>query len=359
MKYLASLLVVALLVVEGVFYAHPAAALSAPQCQQQDVVVALAAGQAPAYHLAGWLCWQGTLADKTVQLLTPGGTYDHTYWDFSLQPDVYSYVRAATAQGYATFNYDRLGTGLSDHPAPLAVTFPAETYILHQLVQQTRAGTITGAPVTKVLHVGHSYGSMVAVNEAATYHDVDGVVLTGFTHAAGIPGTVLGAVTSTVPTQLDPKFASANLPIGYTTTLAGTRGLSFYNTAFADPAVIAQDESLKQTATTGESLTLTPGLSASLSQQIAAPVLLAVGQKDQVFCTPTIAAESCNDTATVLARENSDFSPSACLEAYVQPDAGHVIALHPNAPAGFAAMLDWANRRVGASATQAATDPCQ
>lgn len=49
---------------------------------------------------------------QTLQFLNHGGTLDYTYWDFA--PN-YSYVDAAAAAGYATFNYDRLGYGLSDH----------------------------------------------------------------------------------------------------------------------------------------------------------------------------------------------------------------------------------------------------
>lgn len=38
-----------------------------------------------------------------------------SYWDFSV-PEDYSYVRAAADQGFTTFRYDRLGTGLSQKP---------------------------------------------------------------------------------------------------------------------------------------------------------------------------------------------------------------------------------------------------
>ena len=40
-----------------------------------------------------------------------------SYWDFTVDgSDTYSYVAAAANAGYTTFRYDRLGTGLSDHP---------------------------------------------------------------------------------------------------------------------------------------------------------------------------------------------------------------------------------------------------
>jgi hypothetical protein len=46
-----------------------------------------------------------------VQILSPGGWYSHTYFDWPLDPARYSYMRAAAAAGYATFNIDRIGIG--------------------------------------------------------------------------------------------------------------------------------------------------------------------------------------------------------------------------------------------------------
>ena len=42
----------------------------------------------------------------------------HSYWDFvpDNSTEDYSYVHAAADAGYVTFRYDRLGTGLSEHP---------------------------------------------------------------------------------------------------------------------------------------------------------------------------------------------------------------------------------------------------
>ena len=41
-----------------------------------------------------------------------------SYWDFvpDNSTEDYSYVHAASDAGYVTFRYDRLGTGLSEHP---------------------------------------------------------------------------------------------------------------------------------------------------------------------------------------------------------------------------------------------------
>ena len=77
------------------------------------------------------------------------------------------------------------------------------------------------------------------------------------------------------------------------------------------------------------------------------------------FCTPskhwpgahlcvvtlqTALAQSCDSATSVLARESSDYSAAACLSAYVLPDSGHDINLHPNAPEWFAYANDWMAR---------------
>jgi hypothetical protein len=61
----------------------------------------------------GQLCYPGTARPKTVQLLVHGAFYNHPYWDFPVGNGYYSYVDAALAAGYATFNVDRVGAGQS------------------------------------------------------------------------------------------------------------------------------------------------------------------------------------------------------------------------------------------------------
>ena len=71
------------------------------------------------FSLSGTLCTPktGGVNSSYIQLLVHGVGFDSSYWDFSPDgSDDYSYVSAAAGAGYTTFRYDRLGTGLSDHP---------------------------------------------------------------------------------------------------------------------------------------------------------------------------------------------------------------------------------------------------
>jgi pimeloyl-ACP methyl ester carboxylesterase len=324
-------------------------------CTATTVPVHLSATDPTTYNLVGQLCSKGPLTGKTVQLLVHGLTYDHNYWDFPVQPQKYSYLERASNAGYAVFAIDRIGVGNSDRPADAnAVTVQSGAYILHQLAQGLRNGTIGGTAFPKVMLTAHSLGAAMSIYEAATYADVDGLIISGQLHQTNpLIYTLLG---NFYPAQLDPKFASAGLPAGYFTTVPNTRAAMFYSTHAADD-VIAQDEALKQTVTLGELSTLNDASAPSLSQQIHVPVLTSVGQQDVLFCNELFGL-SCANQAAIMNREASAYSPDACLETHVLAKAGHSTNLHLNAPDWFTTAIDWTNRRIGSDATHPPTQPC-
>jgi pimeloyl-ACP methyl ester carboxylesterase len=324
------------------------------RCQQTALPVTLTPSDATSYHVVGWLCARGPAQGKTVQLLLSGYTYDHNYWDLPYRPDTYSYVRSATSFGYATFNIDRIGVGSSDRPPGDAVTVASQGYVTHQIVQALRRGQVGQATFAKVIGVGHSMGGGIWIYEASTYADVDGVIVADYLHQ--INPAQQAAIRSTIyPAQSDPRFAGRALPPGYLTTQPGTRGASFFERGVADPAVLSQDEAMKQTATTGERATLSFARDPRFSQQIRVPTLLVVGEHDQLACGADL---SCANSAAVLAREQAYYSSWTCLEAVVLAGAGHDTNLHPNALHWYVAAAGWANRRVGAGQHTRPTQPC-
>ncbi len=320
----------------------------APPCQRYRVPVRLAELDPTVWHVAGWLCGHPRDGD-TIQVLFPGGWTGHIYWDWPQHPARYSYVGALAAAGYATFNIDRIGTGQSDHPPAVLVNLPAEAYVAHQFVGDLRAGAIGGVRFRKVILVGSSFGSFLSIFEAAIYGDVDGLIVSG---ALVTPGSGYARLFASVyPAQLDPRFANANLPLGYTTTLPGSRAdLAFYRQT-ADPDVIALDEQTKETGTAGEAASFYQW--EAFTRQVHVPVLSAVGDHDAFFCDI-----QCGTPGSATMLEPAYWSPDTCLEQFVLPGAGHLIVLHHNAPLFFNTAAEWANRRVGASAGVSATEPC-
>ena len=152
---------------------------------------------------------------NTLQVLSHGGTLDHTYWDFARG---YSYVDAAAAAGYATVSYDRLGTGLSDHPDPNQVVQAAlQVEIAHQLIQGLRRLTVRGRPIGNFVGVGHSAGSALTLGVVRKYpRDFDGLILTGI--SASMDSLRIAEIAFNLqPAPLDPSGRFKGLDSGYLT----------------------------------------------------------------------------------------------------------------------------------------------
>jgi pimeloyl-ACP methyl ester carboxylesterase len=319
------------------------AAAPAKTCRSFDIPVALSPRTPSLYHIYGELCNPSSGASQTVQLLVPGGTYDHIYWDFPYQPRTYSYVDTLTAAGYSTFNIDRIGTGQSSHPllGLVNVTMNEHAYVIHEVIQALRKGRIGNQSFARVLLVGHSLGSVAVWIEAGTYHDVDGVIITGLLHHLNTV-SLAGVVTTLYPADLDLRFRGNLLDtnyLGYLTTEPGTRGRDFYYLPGTDPGVLATDEATKETATAGEFASFAVPIADGISKQIKVPVLVVVGQKDNLFCG--IAATDCTSAKTVQQAEAPFYSPQAHLQVVVIPAAGHDLNLHKTAPIWFSAAISW------------------
>ncbi|KAL9007303.1 MAG: hypothetical protein Q9180_009707 [Flavoplaca navasiana] len=169
------------------------------------------------YGIGGNLCVprNRTLIDaiKTIQVLTHGVGLEKSYWDIA---PGYSYVDSAATAGYATFAYDRLGVGQSDHPDPIQeVQAFLQVEILHGLAQLFRAKKLGGFNFTNIVGVGHSFGSILQVGANRKYpRDFDGVVLTGFTATiTNLPYTILANNPSIAALNQPDRFGK--LPYGY------------------------------------------------------------------------------------------------------------------------------------------------
>jgi pimeloyl-ACP methyl ester carboxylesterase len=322
------------------------------RCETLSFPVTVSASDPTVYNVVGDLCSRGSIHDRTIQVTVSGATYGHVYWDFPYQPENYSYVRRATAEGYAVLNLDRIGVGRSDHPPADQITLEADAWVTHQVIQALRSGTIVApsfgrVEAEKVVLIGHSLGSSVAILEAAYYGDVDGVVLTGLTHTFG-PGLAL-AFAAFYPASLDPVLGGAGLTDGYLTTIPGHREI-FYNPPY-DPQVAAIDEATKQTVTTGE--LGNPFVWMEPSKDIHVPVLVLMGDNDSLFCgVPT-----CTESGT-FETERSFFAPDACLETVAIANAGHDLNLQFQAQESYGVITDWIDRRVGRDAHSPAAEPC-
>ncbi|GAA2036027.1 alpha/beta fold hydrolase [Catenulispora yoronensis] len=298
--------------------------------------MALAPGGPADQTISGTLCRPTSQPSaSTVDVLVHGAGYNQSYWDWPVGGGSYSYVARTLAAGRATFAYDRLGVGASSHPLSALVTTAADACALHKVI-----GLMRGSGFSTVDVVGHSFGSVVAIEEAATYQDVDKLAVTGLLHSQGLGLATVAA--SFYPADIDPQFGLLFADPGYLTTLPGTRGSSFYNTATADPAVIAYDEAHKD-AISGTELaagiveTELPALT-NPSRLITAPVLVLDGQQDGIFCGLTV---DCTNLSWLLGEEAQFYSGAARLSVATVAGTGHDVALHPSAAQSFAVIDQW------------------
>jgi pimeloyl-ACP methyl ester carboxylesterase len=328
--------------------APPAASASAANCSMVTLPVrspsVLPLLTTPAI-ISGQLCQPDGTTPSAVQLLVHGGTYNRAYWDLPYQPDQYSYQRDMAKHGYATFAVDVLGAGQSSHPLSLPLTVWAEAEALHEVIGQLRAGAVGGVHFGKVVIVGHSVGSGIVASEASTYQDVDGVILTGVTHIPSLPALGLGAALGLIPAFLS-SVQNPGDPL-YFTTKPGARGPLFYNTADADPGVLAADEATKdQVSVPGMGTVAVFGIVVPVTLGINVPVLQAVGQDDVLFCG-LLALRDCSSASALRAQEAPFYSSAAKLSVYVLPNAGHSLALHRNAGDYRDATRSWLANQLG------------
>lgn len=316
----------------------PATAAAAPQVRCTDTTVSVSLVVIPE-TVHGRFCAPAGSTPKTVQLLIHGGTYNSHYWDLPYDSGRYSYQRDMAAHGFATFAIDCLGSGQSSQPLSALLTGTTQALVVHQVVGKLRAGQVAGTRFDRVVLVGHSMGSGIVVLEAATYHDVDGVNLTGMSHSMDLPALTGVFVKGIRPALLDPVLSRRGGDPGYVTTMPGTRGL-FHDPGEVEPGVVAADEATKDQVPATVVPDLLPlAFLSPLTRSITVPTLIVNGDRDSLFC-----AFTCSSEATFLAAEAPYFSPTAKLAVRLMPRSGHAIALAKAAPAYRAVVRDWMSK---------------
>ncbi|MET9230978.1 alpha/beta hydrolase [Lentzea sp. NPDC003310] len=272
----------------------------------------------------------------TVQVLVPGGTYTSGYWDIPVDGEKRSVTRAMNNAGIATMVVDRIGSGRSTKPLSILVDVPNQAEAVHQVIQNLRPR------FSKVLVGGHSIGSAIAMAEAGTYRDVDGVLITGMTHQWDYVRAV-PALTNLIPALLDSKLALRGLDVGYLTTAPGSRYRMFHAPGPEVPAVTSWDESTKDVVSAGEFVTtaLMSNLVLPVSALIDVPVMTIQTSADYFCGTPPLGADCSSSDA--LVRSEKPFYPKAPrLDGFVVNGYGHVFNFDTRTADSYhAAVVAW------------------
>jgi pimeloyl-ACP methyl ester carboxylesterase len=290
-------------------------------------------------HIVGWLTIPKEAKDDLLQIVIHGAKYDHSYWDFPLDPERYSYVDWSLRHHRSVLLIDRLGSGESEHPPSSAVGLDANAAVIHQIVRAIREHGLEGHRFRSIILVGHSYGSRTALWEASIYGDVDGLILTGSSGLVPAVNPAVDLVGRFHKASDDPVLASRGYDGGYLTTVPGRREDMFYWAAELDPRVPAFDERTKSSVTQRE-LDEVRRASGDAGRHLDIPVLCLAGEQDPLEM-------SGNPRSAAATKRTADEISPANFEFTILPDMGHNLALQTNAHAAFQAMEQWLQRLDG------------
>lgn len=304
------------------------------------------------YNIHAQLCFPtGPNTKDVMQIATHGGHYDKRYWDSEYKPDEHSWVYNALAQGYSILTYDRLGTGKSDIPdAYRGVQTGIELDILRQLTRMAREGTLLSSaktdwpeaptsPPAKIVHVGHSFGSVLSTAFLATYpSETSGGIITGFALNPnfGITGMSSWYANYAVSTPMPSGDATWDRPSGYVVSQRPGIQVVFFggdpSTAFT-PELLNYGDSIKQPLPIGE-LASGAQVLGRVGTEFKGPVQYVLAENDMFVCKG-----DCKGATNETVLRNTLWPHASEVEVVVQPNTGHAFPLHKNATAGF--ELSW------------------
>ena len=304
-------------------------------------------------------------------IATHGGLFDKRYWDPAINPSEYSFVDAALARGYSILTYDRLGTGSSDKPdAYTIVQAPIQLEILRGITNMARSGellkhtagnadsanttvsavstnTFKGSHVSfgKVIHVGHSFGSVLTNAFLAMYGNLsDAAVLTGYIlneHFTEMQKAAFGLEYA--PQNNMTLFGDRSSGYMICGTLGGFQTVFFSTQADVttgiggfDKEVLDYAFSIRQTITTSEFLP--PVLNLGAAPLFEGPLQFMLAEFDFPICRG-----NCNipfDPATF----EKLYPKAKDIDIYTQKGNGHALTMHRKANLGYKATLDWLDR---------------
>lgn len=281
-----------------------------------------------AAHISGTLCRPA--GASTLALLIPGGTYVRGYYSAPFRGR--NYVAAAGRAGYATLAIDRLDTGASTQTPPLLTTQGVQASAIHQVITAIRGHW------RHVVLVGHSLGSVDAVAESGRWPgDVDGVILSGFTHQFSPTGIAKVAATL-VPAHLQARFASR--PLGELTSASEAARNAAFHASDVPAAVTRWDWTHRDIMDVTELAAGALSVYTGRSTSITAPVLNVQGSGDYIFACSAL-GRPCSSAAAMRTAEAHRYPRTASYTADVVRDSAHDLNLDNGAPTWFQIANRW------------------
>ncbi|KAG7002240.1 multidrug resistance protein fer6 [Physcia stellaris] len=314
------------------------------------------------FNISAQLCIPPHGAKKShLQIATHGAGFDKRYWDSAFEPAQYSYVDATLSAGYSILTYDRLGTGLSSKPdANTVVQTPIQLDILRSITEIARNGSLlqhvpkaepkagnssTSHVVSfdKIIHVGHSFGSMLTSALLTTYPQLsDGAIITGFIPFDKHSRFLFNLFRLAYAPQNDPTlFADRGegymvpetrsaMQSGFFSTRSNTSAM----TGGFEPRALDYAFSIRQTFSTGELMTVRAPLLGP-QKSFRGPLFYLLAQYDFLVCQG-----DCSDAFDIESLKMM-YPNATNIGNYTQLGSGHGLTLNRGAERGYRAGFEW------------------
>jgi pimeloyl-ACP methyl ester carboxylesterase len=239
-------------------------------------------------------------------IMIHGASDTHTVFDFF--PGFQAAPELALL-GLPVLTLDRVGYGASSHPNGDTLNYTTSAGYIHEVIQQVRGGALGDVPSAIIL-LGPSAGGDIALVEAGTYHDVDGLIVCSNT------------------SQLQPAIFQVDVNAWFSQGPYFDFGVDFrtqffYAAPFALQFLIDLDNATRALVPRAEIQSALSNFAAPFRAQVTAPVLLMQADHDAIF---------------VPLDDSALFSSSPDVRFTLLRFTGHKIFEHPAAHA--LAVLD-------------------
>jgi pimeloyl-ACP methyl ester carboxylesterase len=203
---------------------------------------------------------------KPLVILIHGASDTHTVFDFA---PGYRAAGVLADAGFGVLALDRVGYGRSSHPRGDSLSFATSAAYLHEVIQDVRRGALGFRP-PEIVVLGPSAGADIAMVEAGTYHDVDGVIVAFNT-------------SQLQPALLAVDFNALLAQGPYFDFGVDFRTRFFYTAPFASQRIIDLDNATRSLVPRAEIVSALNGESAPFRARIDVPVLLMQADGDHLF----------------------------------------------------------------------------
>ena len=254
------------------------------------------------------------------------------FWHLRRHP-AFDYATHLAERGETSLVIDRLGYGASPLTDGDATCLGAQADMLHQVVQHLRSGNYRFAhgdqrptpPAAHVVAHGHGVGAAIAQVEAASFDDVDGLVLMSWTDRGAT------AIAARTAAKQNATCLTGSGYAPFAATAAAYRRLFF---ASALTAVQRTAAALHREDPCGDATSLSPFLLASNlgAGRVEAPVLLLYGARDAL------------NRAEARDEQSDAYGASARVTSRTVAGAGSALPLERTAAQTRATVLGWLDR---------------